>query len=613
MEKKTFQPIKLIRSIRYPTYQLQALCSSRELPPADIMKLVILTTLSWLRARFRDLDIPKGICLPEPAAYPDVPDSALCSLEVNSGYVLSINSMLDDGLWVLQLIEPDLGPNPDDSAIVRDPVAGRLFETNISFRKAEEAVLCGFKTVVSEPENTSEPAEVFRMAVVKELVRNPLIDLSQKYAIREEPHSVHTTGQVIDLYKYLRDEQRSLPVVLLFEKPVRPSQPKFLPGMTDLSLPEPSLRTWDKPPVTIPIDETIQQINQHALPFDVSDLAHYRMGYAHFFHVRADRNEDCRLHMHLDIRPGDTFLIEPDAAGGQKTRWSYDQFLSGSDYMDQVGSIIQNCLRGQNVPFGSIPFHTEARLILQRKQMDDRQSIGEIQQVMENQERLLRKQCSEDLQHLESVIRQKDRRMTKLSDDWQNQETRYRNRIGRLNEEVTALQRQLADKDRHLDFVSSCLERPTETAQIPEWVDERFPGRLVLHDRARSMIARTPTQEIEMALVCDALDYLACEYRDHLTRTASEEDINQRCTRKYGRPFDVRPSGHTTIQAYPNEYKIPYSRTANDAPVLHDLTWHLCVGNDNLHLLRIYFFYDKERKLIVVGSLPKHLSILSYQ
>lgn len=41
------------------------------------------------------------------------------------------------------------------------------------------------------------------------------------------------------------------------------------------------------------------------------------------------------------------------------------------------------------------------------------------------------------------------------------------------------------------------------------------------------------------------------------------------------------------------------------------LDLHLKVGNDSENLLRIYFLYDKEKKLIVVGSLPKHLKTLT--
>ena len=37
------------------------------------------------------------------------------------------------------------------------------------------------------------------------------------------------------------------------------------------------------------------------------------------------------------------------------------------------------------------------------------------------------------------------------------------------------------------------------------------------------------------------------------------------------------------------------------------LDYHLRVGSDPENLLRIYFLHDDKKKLIVVGSLPRHL------
>lgn len=41
------------------------------------------------------------------------------------------------------------------------------------------------------------------------------------------------------------------------------------------------------------------------------------------------------------------------------------------------------------------------------------------------------------------------------------------------------------------------------------------------------------------------------------------------------------------------------------------LDFHLGVGNDPENLLRIYFLHDDAKKLIVVGSLPRHLKAVT--
>ena len=40
---------------------------------------------------------------------------------------------------------------------------------------------------------------------------------------------------------------------------------------------------------------------------------------------------------------------------------------------------------------------------------------------------------------------------------------------------------------------------------------------------------------------------------------------------------------------------------------------HLKVGKTAGNLIRIYFLYDDERKVIVVGSLPHHLKVAQIQ
>jgi len=92
-----------------------------------------------------------------------------------------------------------------------------------------------------------------------------------------------------------------------------------------------------------------------------------------------------------------------------------------------------------------------------------------------------------------------------------------------------------------------------------------------------------------------------------------EEEMNNRCTQKYGRPFDVVPSAGVSGVRYPKEYKIKYYLGHKGKPVESLLDYHLRVGNDNERQLRVYFLYDNEKKLIVVGSLPEHLPTVMFR
>ena len=114
-------------------------------------------------------------------------------------------------------------------------------------------------------------------------------------------------------------------------------------------------------------------------------------------------------------------------------------------------------------------------------------------------------------------------------------------------------------------------------------------------------------------MICDALDYLATDYWDYRYERISREEMNTRCSEKYGRPFEIKHTGNMTIEFTPAQYKIKYFKGARGKPVESALDYHLCVGNDVENLLRIYFLHDDDKRLIVIGSLPRHLKAVTIQ
>lgn len=117
---------------------------------------------------------------------------------------------------------------------------------------------------------------------------------------------------------------------------------------------------------------------------------------------------------------------------------------------------------------------------------------------------------------------------------------------------------------------------------------------------------------IDLPLLLDALDYLATDLWESRYAALSTEDALERCRRKYGRPFSVKPLSENTAKAF-SEYKIKYFPGFNGKPVESLLTDHLAIGNTGGKLLRIYFLYDDRQKLIVIGRLPEHGPTLTIQ
>ncbi|MCQ2374248.1 MAG: hypothetical protein MJ050_09240, partial [Phascolarctobacterium sp.] len=92
----------------------------------------------------------------------------------------------------------------------------------------------------------------------------------------------------------------------------------------------------------------------------------------------------------------------------------------------------------------------------------------------------------------------------------------------------------------------------------------------------------------------------------------SEAELLNRSSLKYDRGFEITVNSPSSISTYSNQYKIPNYHTKNGTLETKDLQWHMKAGNKAEHLVRIYFFYDDERKQIVVGSLPEHLPTVTF-
>ena len=186
-----------------------------------------------------------------------------------------------------------------------------------------------------------------------------------------------------------------------------------------------------------------------------------------------------------------------------------------------------------------------------------------------------------------------------------------------LREEWAAAQDEMqAELDAHkatIEFLQRRCDQPKDYDGITMWVEKHFSERLFLHPKAISRMLTKSNQCADVALICDALDYLATDYWEQRYKQLPKEIALTRCGEKYGRPFDVIPTGQMTIEYTPSEYRIKYFKNARGKDADSDLDYHLRVGNDPENLLRIYFLHDDARQLIVIGSLPDHLRAVKVQ
>lgn len=603
------EPLKLLKNKRYPTYQLYGEIQIEKIQGLTAFKIAVLETMSWARKRFRELDIPPELDFPEPIDYELVNINDFKSFRINKGYVVEVVYIKDcengDTIWSFHLMEPDLGPEPGNTDQERQPVAGRVFETNIAFTLHKGKVQCGFKTICSEPENINIHCEVFRMAVVKNIVRNKLLGLNQVYPIIEESRIIDTIDRVKRFKDFAMNKDRQLPIVIIAEYEEKPNLPKII---TDQ--PYYSYRS------TLPKDIITTNLqlysNNIKLPIDVEKISKLYMGYAQFSILKLGRiAEYNRLMGEYNMKEGDVRIIHPLNNKEESILFKLDEIISCPRVVEDIHFTIQEYPKHKIIDYNNIRFLNEARIEEQQKiirMSDSKESISNAYEIaIEELEEL----HEEELFNLNNIIESKNDIIASLNLKINDLFTEIDEKVIYWREEKEKseekLLKRISQLEEEIKRKDMLLNRPTKPEDIPKWVDDNFSGKLIFHNKAIDLIKKVRSDEIDMNLLCDAIEFLAEEYRDERIGTITEVEKNNICKRKYNRPFSVTPSGKKSIEYYTSDYKIKYKVKSNGklGEVVLDL--HLKVGIGKENLLRIYFYYDRDIDLVVVGSLPYHL------
>ena len=612
----THEPLRLKRNIRYPTYQLFAIAGSGKLPADQVLIIAILETLLWLRKRFLDFNIPSELKWPDPENYTKIDLSMLTSFRIDTGYKVDVVWLPEEHIWALQLTEPDSGT----SETSRPPVPGRLFETNIAFRQVSNRVECGFLTIVSDPEGSEIPCEVFRLAVVKKLARNPLVGLKQGFALVDQAHTLECVQDIKRLQEWLKDPGRMMPAVIhmprggqmqaaqsiLYVAPVSPFKDIFQ-GVTkeyvvgprhfrERSL-EPSLPQETQP---VKADEGFQR------------LARYHMGYAQFFLIPPQlRDAFQKISLHT-LQEGDLLLIEPAAFGGDYTRYRSSQISANPEAIyEDTKTWVENYGKGKPVTFGTVCFLSAAKEKEQERLISLYTSKQDLLRAFEEKSRAMQLRYEDEMRNKDETIalwQRKTERLIANLDQANEDKMSFQERFCQLEQECEA---RLKEKDREVAWLQSRLAYPQKPCDVWEWVKNTFDGRLMFHPRAKNLMDQVPAGSVDLDLLCAAIEYLATEYLDEICGIITPEERDLICAKRYNRPFEVTPVRGVSTEAYAKEYTITYV-DEKGAPTDCKLDLHLKVGRSAENLLRIYFLYDKHRKLIVVGSLPSHLSTRRY-
>lgn len=150
---------------------------------------------------------------------------------------------------------------------------------------------------------------------------------------------------------------------------------------------------------------------------------------------------------------------------------------------------------------------------------------------------------------------------------------------------------------------------PRDYAELPRWVNSYFADRLFLHPRAVRAIKDAAFENI--SLVYEALKLLADAYWP--MRANQEQEQRQALSSNWEegvRHLRLEYNSHSIAQnrlgEFREAYTINYRIGQSSRQVLGP---HLKFGStkDDRYCMRIYFLWDDDRQLVVIGHLPSHL------
>ena len=612
------KPIRLQINKKYPSYQLYAIAGTVQIDSDSVLKACILHTYKWLRARFRGFSLSE-LDVPDPSDVSCFDLASISSFSITDPYPMEVIWLPADKAWSFKLTEPDNGNEATDYRPARDAVPGRLFETNIGYRISDTGVECGFKTIVSEPEGVDAPVESFRLMCIKEIARDPNIGLYHGYKLQDEPFTVNSSADVKRLIRWIRSYDRQMPVIISdlgVQKPNKKDLDAIAVADQILSLT--SLTRFSSvarvPGLTPPSGaHPVTEKQSSGNRTDIISLARYKMGYAQYFLVTKEMSELISKEFPSEYRQGDIMVFEPAAFGGHirpysafdsKTEQGLDLFAS--DYPAK-----------KPMTFGNVLFTNDARELSSKRVAELADSKEALAQAYEERIAAIRAKHEDEIASYHSRLDDEIRENHRLEKEIENLRAEYEKIIGvskKRHEEELEQRSSEHEKDlRELERFRSRDRRPVDISGIQRWIENEFKGKLILHEKAQKLLSALKPGEWDVELICDALEFLATDYRDELIGIITEDEMNANCSDKYGRPFEVTPLSFPSVQGAPKEYKIKYKIGHKGKPVESVLNLHLRIGNTAEDLIRIYFLYDSDKQLIVVGSLPKHLPTLSYR
>lgn len=257
-----------------------------------------------------------------------------------------------------------------------------------------------------------------------------------------------------------------------------------------------------------------------------------------------------------------------------------------------IGNVFTHNTRRPNLERELPPFPKIKQLSLERKRKDAAQSGAVDEQLALALAQV--KDLKANLGAAEELAEEVESKRLELERE-RDEQAAY---AYRLSARLEVLEAQLNAADRPTD---ATIDIPDSLDELQAWTNKHLAGRLTVHERAARAAKSARYQDVPLAY--KALLLLAHEYCD-MKRGIGDGawDTFQDRLRELGLQCEPSFSGDRWGE-HGDTYFVQW-KGRNEY-----MDMHLKRGNarDEARCLRIYFFWDAERREVVVGSMPAHL------
>ena len=309
---------------------------------------------------------------------------------------------------------------------------------------------------------------------------------------------------------------------------------------------------------------TLSELKQSVDPaFDLASFARSGLAYYRTFLLTDEIRRRLPSVTDKTLEAGETLYWESESLGGSSERFPYPPSTASREKL--LAALMErgkNHARDRDITLSPCLFVVQAKA-------RERAAAQNALRLSEAAEERFRHRLEQDAAAYKSRISALEDEKIRLAEQL-DRAKQYRLRLENEKDELMRRVAEADEKLRHktiqdreeVAYLRRCLDRPAEHAQVTDWVQRHFSGRVLIIPKAADMLCEKGAREISLPLICDALDFLATDYWANRFERLPWHAVLDSCSRKYGRPFEVSSIGEMTIQFTPAQYKIKYFTNA---------------------------------------------------